>query len=862
MIEKVNEIQKIKKWYLYMKQIFSSFVLFIIILNSGCGKNAFFYTTRRSIRFSPAPLAPPIGSKPFFISNKHLPGTAPFIYKYMNMPQAPHIKPPNMTHVSYLSTANINPSDVTDLRSDPSLILPKNVKIPDMTHVSYLNTVNINTTDVTNLRSDPSLISSQNIKIPNMVHVPYTNPVHVNPSDITDLKSDISLLPLNNIKTTNLIYTSSYMDRVHINAPDLIDLKSYPAILPKNVKIPNTIHTFYMDPVRINTSDIVDLKSNSNLIPSKNIETSNMIHTPSYINSIRINPSDVIYLQPGPKLSLTKNVKIQNKLQVYTNPINIDPSDIVDLKSDISSIALPEIQQIFDLSPKYNNRSSAQLVDVQPDIKVFPVTQPPPSPPHPPSKIIEKKSQHEFHDVFTYALSEDSFFQSTYNKNKTTLLFRAFDNYGLNIRDLQEDDIIVSENQREVENYTLASERQRLDHTLEVVFAIDTAASMGTYADDVKENIDYFVNKLQEAQIHASFCLVTFKDLVERKCAEFFPNAPDISKLAFNRGGHIAHTENALGGVLSASEAPWSVDSQRMVILATDASFWEKRDTASEHSEADTAPEYSTVLDELIENDIKVFALTQEHRGFSRNNFRDPSLVEATSGKWFNIKTLEGRTIESVFHHIRDQIDISYKIEYFVEDQERSDPFLSLENRQIVLTAREPEVNDIKIQIEDIYSNAPEGSRQLQSYWPLSQRAVVNEDRVFVTVDEQSEYNFLIENGGIFFPEPPSSDSKIFVQYEAGSLRDNVRKRPLLLQIDPQHQSSSDIQIASASLKLNDILVSDQDFEIKHLDSTDSMQLHLGENVFDNTDPYSIRDSGELRISLSYEVVSRHNSVN
>ena len=40
------------------------------------------------------------------------------------------------------------------------------------------------------------------------------------------------------------------------------------------------------------------------------------------------------------------------------------------------------------------------------------------------------------------------------------------------------------------------------------------------------------------------------------------------------------------------------------------------------------------------------------------------------------------------------------------------------------------------------------------------------------------------------------------------------------------------------------------------------MQLHLSENVFNNTDTYGIRSLGELRISLSYEVVSQHNSVN
>ena len=808
-----------------MKQIFSGLVLFIIILNSGCGKNVFFYTTtRRSANLSPAPLAPPIASKPLSFSNNYSSIVTPLLFpEYMrDIHQVFDIKPPSMTHASYVNTANINVSNALDLRSDLDLSLSKNINIPDMTHVSYLNTANMNTTDVANLRSDSNLVLSKNIKAPSMFYVPYTNPIHINSSNIVDLKSDQNPLLFENREKTTMIRTPSYMDSVHVNTPNIIELESYPTILPKNVKIPDTIRSFYIDPVHISASDIVELESDISSISSKNIEISNITHKP-YANSISVSVSDVAYLKPSPDISLTDNVEVQKIPFAYTSPIERD---------------------------------------VQPEVEII----------KPPSlKIIEKKSQHEFHDIFTYTLSEDSFFQSTYNKNKTTLLFRAFDNYDLNIRDLQEDDIIVLENQTEVKNYTLSSERQRLDRKLEVVFAIDTAASMRKYANDAKENIVYFVNKLQEAQIHASFCLVTFKDLVEREGDECFPDdvptsridennskfLEDISELGFRRGG--VYQENALGGVVSASKAPWSVDSQRMVILVTDALFWERRDS---HPEARKAPEYSTVLDVLAENDIQVFALTQDYPGFSKNYFELPSLVEATSGRWFNIKNLSNQDMNNIFDQVRDQIDVSYKIDYFVEDQERLDPFLSLEDRQIVLTARNPQVNAVKIQIEDVHSNMPEGSRQLQSYWPLSREAVVNEDHVFVTVDEQSESHFLIENGGIFFPDPPPIGSKIFIQYEAGSLKENVREHPLLLQIDPQHQSSSDIQIASASLELNGMPVPDQDFEIKYLGSTDSMQLHLSENIFDNADLYGIRSLGELRISLSYEVVSRHESIN
>ena len=121
---------------------------------------------------------------------------------------------------------------------------------------------------------------------------------------------------------------------------------------------------------------------------------------------------------------------------------------------------------------------------------------------------------------------------------------------------------------------------------------------------------------------------------------------------------------------------------------------------------------------------------------------------------------------------------------------------------------------------------------------------------------------FSLENGEIVFSNPPPSGSEILAQYEAGSLRDNIREHALSLPADPKHQNSSNIQIDSLSLKLNDIMVSDEDFEVIFSDSVENMQLRLSERVFDNIDPYNIRNSGELRISLWYEIISQHASIN
>ena len=60
-----------------------------------------------------------------------------------------------------------------------------------------------------------------------------------------------------------------------------------------------------------------------------------------------------------------------------------------------------------------------------------------------------------------------------------------------------------------------------------MVFVVDVGASMRRYSENVKENIVYFVNRLQEVQIHSKFCLLEFTDLVKNgQCNMFFPDHP------------------------------------------------------------------------------------------------------------------------------------------------------------------------------------------------------------------------------------------------------------------------------------------------------------------------------------------------
>ena len=252
---------------------------------------------------------------------------------------------------------------------------------------------------------------------------------------------------------------------------------------------------------------------------------------------------------------------------------------------------------------------------------------------------------------------------------------------------------------------------------------------------------------------------------MEKPCQIFYPDNPvtpedenilkflsDLSRLKLHRGG--VYQENALGGILEAARhTPWSPGNQRMIVLVTDALFWTPLNNGSYGYESRTAPWYETVLDSVTtQNAIQVFAITQDHGGFSKDYFKQSSLVKATSGQWFNIKTLEEQDMQTIFDHIRDQLNVFYKIEYFVEDQEGLNALLSLEDRKINLATNTTQNQDTQIEIQDIQSNLPEGAK-LQSHWPLGETNIKN-DNISVTVDgvnKELGQDFLIEDGQISF---------------------------------------------------------------------------------------------------------------
>ena len=76
----------------------------------------------------------------------------------------------------------------------------------------------------------------------------------------------------------------------------------------------------------------------------------------------------------------------------------------------------------------------------------------------------------------------------------------------------------------------------------------------------------------------------------------------------------------------------------------------------------------------------------------------------------------------------------------------------------------------------------------------------------------------------------------------------NIQKHPLTL------QSSSQTEIENFSLLLNEKEADHTYFEIQNTDDG-SVSLNLKNEVFSDEDPFNIRQSNGLSISLSYEAI-------
>jgi hypothetical protein len=466
----------------------------------------------------------------------------------------------------------------------------------------------------------------------------------------------------------------------------------------------------------------------------------------------------------------------------------------------------------------------------------------------------------ETETIFKLQNTEQVFTQENLEKNASTISFQVKKPDGSFVADLLPSDLMLLENSTEIKNYNLTKNSIQFAQTVDIVFTVDVTGSMTDTIENAKLRLISFIENSRKAGYHTRMCLVTFGDYTIKKCDRFYDNDPndpntisdvtalisEISKLKALSGvqdpGGTDFDENPLRALIDAATAPWQSLNQRFTILVTDAGFLYAPGHTGDAGKL--APTYSELKAALAQSQMKVFAATPSLAGYNKKFGKELGIVDLSGGEWFNYKDLVKGTItlDSILNRILFDLNTTFVAEFVVEDQMGLDPTLPLEKRK-------PEVqlkNNSSGTATSILlkSNLPSGRKQYESEFKLSDKKI-NSQSLKIKLNETLVFDYvLLPNGKIKFNTPPAANAVIKAEYQLDELKEAIVIEPLLV---PGSVLNENIEVYLNSMlaELDAYTVTDTDAKYK--------TINLSDIVYSSADPYRIRDSGQLKVTLKYK---------
>lgn len=465
-----------------------------------------------------------------------------------------------------------------------------------------------------------------------------------------------------------------------------------------------------------------------------------------------------------------------------------------------------------------------------------------------------------FSNFFKMDVSHVEFEQPTLESNETQLVFQALLSNGNHVSDLKQSDVEVLENGRAVPGIQLKANSQKIEQTVDIVFAVDITGSMQPTIESAKMRLINFVNKSRASGHHTRMCLVTFGDYTVKKCDRFYDNDPkdpktevqvrelisEISKLralvGINDPGGSDLNENPMRALIDAAESPWAEKSQRFVILVTDDGFLYS--PGNQGSVGNLAPRYPEVLNAIQRSQMKVFAATPQRAGYNLPFQGSPSIVEASLGEWFNFASLINGTItlDTILDRIIERVQTNYVVQYKIEESMGFDPTVPLTNRKIEVKLKDGRVATVIVQ--SIQSNLPNGRETYKKKFKIGSSKKIHRDSIKVYVDGNRQAEFEVsEDGDLELPRPPKAKSKIEAYFTYSDLKDAVNLEAIVIR-DPEVKSAADLSVI-----LNGKLASPQDIEV--IETLEGyLSIRLNDSVLENIDRYGVRANGGLEVKV------------
>lgn len=463
--------------------------------------------------------------------------------------------------------------------------------------------------------------------------------------------------------------------------------------------------------------------------------------------------------------------------------------------------------------------------------------------------------------TFKASTSEAQFTQPNSQENKTSIAFQVQGPTGDLIEQLSKLNLKVTENGVPLPDFTLNKNSVSFKKTVDILFAVDVTGSMAPTIESAKKRLVDFIKNTRQQGYHTRMCLSTFGDYTVQKCTRFYDNDPkdpttqtqvdelisEISKLKALKGsedpGGKDLDENPMRAVIDAALAPWGNDSQRFMILVTDAGFLYSPGNAG--AVGPIAPIYSDVLAAIQNSKMKIFAVTPSKAGYNQNFSGSPSIVKASEGEWFRYSDLVNGviTLNTVLNSILSQVNTTFYVDYTVTSQTPGlDPSLPLSQRHITIELLNLSIGVLKGQI--VTSNLPDGRVPDQKKFAVSPKKLhPQKTKVYVDgVLKTKGYKF-VEGGSVEFDQAQPAGAVIKVLYEYESLKDTINFKPILFNVPFD-------QVSRLKVYVNGMLASAAHYDLVVIDQN-TASIIFNDAVF-LKDPYGIESKRSLDVIVRY----------
>lgn len=464
-----------------------------------------------------------------------------------------------------------------------------------------------------------------------------------------------------------------------------------------------------------------------------------------------------------------------------------------------------------------------------------------------------------FEDNFKTANSEINYTQPNLDENKTAVSFQIQNSLGLLLQNLSKSEMRLTENGKPVTDFTLNKNSVTNVATADIIFAVDVTGSMGKTIEAAKKRLVDFVKSTRAQGYHTRMCISTFGDFTVKKCSRFYDNDPkessteievaelisEITKLKALTGaqdpGGMDFDENPMRAVIDAASAPWGDNSQRFLILITDAGFLYSPGNSGRIGAG--APQFSEVSAAISQSKMKIFAVTPSLAGYDKKFGTDEGIVNQSQGEWYRYSDLVSGaiTLNTVLGKILSSIDTTFYLHYTLNAQSHLDPTKPLAQRNIQIEILDTTLGVIKSLL--VTSNLPNGRIPDPKRFLVADKDIkTSELKVYVNdVLQNGNYNILL-NREIEFFRPQLANSKIKIKYKYQAIRDAITLRPLNVSVGAD-------KVSLLKFTINNISVDAKYYEVIPGEMNLST-IVFSDDIFAQQDPFKIIETQEMNVLI------------